>query len=404
MLNSNSQEQPIRNNPHGPSQFRWLPSGPEGLEAMLQAIDGASKVIQFEMYIFTPGPLGERFRDALVQARLRGVRVQVLIDAFGSIGLPISFWHPLIQLGGEFRWFNSFHAAERYGRRNHRKLLVADNQRAIVGGFNVDEVYKGDGVSAGWSDLGLEIQGPLALALAESFTTLFKNADSPPPVFPTFRKSPATTARGDNWTLLLTEPGRGNRAFKQSLIRDLSRSHSVRIICAYFVPTWRLRRALMRTARRGGRVQLILAGRTDVEVSRLASRSLYSKLMRAGVEIYEYQPQILHTKLLIVDHVVYAGSSNLDIRSLNINQELMIRITDEEMVVQAQAIFDRDLLHSRKVNPTTWRASRSIFMRFLERVAHFLISRIDPHITSLRWRNRAREALEKRGRREAMKK
>jgi len=396
MLKSNLQEQNRGPSLPDGSVFRWLPTGALGLEAMLAAIAGAARSVQFEMYIFDPGPLGERFHEALVAARKRGVRVQVLLDAFGSMGLASHFWNRLMQLGGEVRWFNAFRASERYGRRNHRKLLVVDSERAIVGGFNVGEEYNGDGVSGGWRDLGLEILGPLAAALEESFAELFTKVDPPACVFPRFRKTPETAVHGCHWTLLLSDPGRGHRAFKRALLHDLARARRVQIICAYFVPTWRLRRALMRVARRGGRVQLILAGRSDIEVSRLASHSLYAKLLRAGVEIYEYQPQILHAKLFLIDHVVYAGSANLDARSLNINHELMIRIADEKTAVKARAIFEGDLAHCRSIDAKQWRTSRHLFTRFLEQAAYFLVARLDPHITSLRWRARAREVLEKR--------
>jgi len=400
MLKLNLQESKTSHpSPPDATTFRWLPTGEEGLEAMLEAIAGATHSLQLETYIFMPDSLGMRFREALVQARRRGVRVQVLIDAFGSLGLPANFWHPLVQLGGEFRWFNSFRAAERYGHRNHRKLLVADSRLAIVGGFNVGEAYYGDGVTRGWRDLGLQMQGPLAAALEESFSDLFEKAAEPPPAFPHFLPTADTAIHGGPWTLLLSEPGLGRRAFKRALLHDLSRARDVRIICAYFVPNWRLRRALIRTARRGGRVQLILAGRTDIEVSRLASRSLYAKLLRAGVEICEYQPQILHTKLLIIDHLVYAGSANLDTRSLSLNHELMIRIDNEETAAQARAIFEADRTRSLPINPQTWRASRSFFTRLLEKLAYWLVARIDPHITSLRWRARAHRALEKQRKR-----
>jgi len=399
MLKLNPQEHPNSTPPLDATTFRWLSTGEEGLDAMLEAIAGATVSLQLETYIFAPGLLGLRFREALIQARRRGVRVQVLLDAFGSLGLPTNFWNPLLQLGGEFRWFNSFRAAERYGHRNHRKLLVADSLLAIVGGFNVGEDYYGDGVARGWRDLGLQIKGPLVAALEESFFHLFEKAADPPPAFPPFHPTTDTAIRGCSWTLLLSEPGLGRRAFKRALLHDLSRARDVRIICAYFVPTWRLRRALIRTAQRGGRVQLILAGRSDIEVSRLASRSLYAKLLRAGVEICEYQPQILHAKLLIIDHVVYAGSANLDARSLNINHELMIRIDNEKTAGQARAIFEDDLTRSRPIDPQTWRASRSFFTRLLEKIAYFLLVRIDPLLISLRWRNRAQHALEKQRKR-----
>lgn len=362
---------------------------------MLELIAGAVRTVCFEMYIFSPGPLAERFREAFIAARRRGVRVQVLLDAFGSMGLPSNFWNPFIQLGGEMRWFNPFRASERYGRRNHRKLLVVDGEEAIVGGFNVGASYHGDGIHHGWRDLGLHVRGPLATALDTSFFNLFAKAGEPPRrlQYRSLSHRPETTVTGSPWMLLLSEPGRGHRAFKRSLLHDLSQARDVCIISAYFIPTWRLRRALMRVARRGGRVQLILAGQSDVEAVRLASRSLYAKLMSAGVEIYEYQPQILHAKLVVIDHIVYAGSANLDARSLNINHELMIRIDDPATAGEARRIFESDLAHCRFIVPEKWKASRHFLTRLLERAAYFLVARIDPHITSLFWRTRAREAL-----------
>ena len=386
------------------SDFRWLPTGAEALEAMLTAIAEARRSVCFEMYIFTPGALGNRFREALVEARRRGVRVQVLIDAFGSLGLPSNFWAPLTDIGGEFRWFNGLRTASRYGRRNHRKLLVVDRERAIVGGFNVSEEYYGDGVAKGWRDLGLEIHGPLATALEMSFDQPIAIPPAQPLLRPNFASKSDTTLHGANWTLLLSKPGwGGHRALKGALIKELARARDVRIVCAYFVPTWRLRRALMKVARRGGRVQLILAGHSDLEVSRLAGHSLYAKLLHAGVEIYEYQPQILHAKLFLIDHIVYAGSANLDTRSLNINHELTVRIADSKTAAQAGALFEGDLAHCRRIDPQSWRASRSFLIKLFEQAAYFLMVHIDPHITSLRWRRRARKALEKRARRDAKK-
>ena len=376
--------------------FQWLPTGAEGLDAMLALIGGAVRTICFEMYIFSPGDLAERFRRELIAARERGVRVQVLLDAFGSLSLPKHFWKPLIRLGGELRWFNCFHAAGRYGRRNHRKLLVVDGERAVVGGFNVAREYYGDGVAKGWRDLGLQMAGPVAAALEASFAEMFARAEEPclRRRLHRLRHRLETAVVGEPWTLLLSEPGRGHRAFKRSLFADLVEAREVQIISAYFVPTWRLRWALMRVARRGGRVQLILAGHSDVEAARLASRSLYSKLMSAGVEIYEYQPQILHAKLVIIDGAAYAGSANLDARSLNINHELTVRVKDPAVAAQAREIFRHDLGLCRRIDPEKWKTSRGLLARIIDKAAYFLVVRIDPHVTSHFWR--AKEALRKK--------
>jgi cardiolipin synthase len=378
-----------------PSVYSWLKTGADGLEAMLAAIAAAESTVRLETYIFVDGPIGRRFLETLIAARKRGVRVQVLIDALGSITLSSAFWAPLQQIGGEFRWFNTFNAGEHYGCRDHRKLLVIDGTHAIIGGFNIGEEYHGDGVTEGWRDLGMEVRGELATALADTFDEMFAQAASRPRPFPQLRRSLDTIVRGNSWILLLSGPGRGHRALKRTLVRDLARAERVQIICAYFVPTWKLRRALMRVARRGGQVQLILSGKSDVTAAQFASRSLYAKLMRAGVEIYEYQPQILHAKLFIVDDAAYVGSANLDARSLNINFELLARVSDCTAAAEARQVFENDLKHCRRIDPETWHASRGLWTRMLERISYWVLARIDPYLTSIRWQKRTREALEK---------
>jgi len=122
------------------------------------------------------------------------------------------------------------------------------------------------------------------------------------------------------------------------------------------------------------------------------------------VEIYEYQPQILHAKLVVIDGMAYAGSANLDARSLNINYELMIRVDNAQTAAEARGIFEADLAHSQAIDPQRWKASRNWLTRLLEKAAYFLVARIDPHITSLRWRTRANEAWKKKRKRAGRKK
>jgi cardiolipin synthase len=144
---------------------------------------------------------------------------------------------------------------------------------------------------------------------------------------------------------------------------------------------------LVRVARRGGRVQLILAGKSDVLVSQLAGRSLYRRLMKAGVEIYEYQPQILHAKLILSDGAVYAGSSNLDIRSLNLNYELTLRLENEAAVVEAREVFERLLKHSQRIELHQWRKSQTFWQRWENHWAYFLLTRIDPLVALRQFRS-----------------
>jgi len=349
---------------------------------MQAAILAARESVRLETYTFAPSPLAERFREALLTVRRSGARVQVLVDALGSRELPDSFWARLREAGGECRWFNPL-SLERFAYRDHRKVLVCDERVAFVGGFNIASEYDGDGVARGWRDLGLQITGPLATELAENFDAMFARAEFRHRRLQSFRPARDQVRSGQDWRLLLSGPGWRHGEIKRSLARDLVPARGVQIIAAYFLPTWRLRKELMRVARRGGRVQLILAGRSDVRLSQLASRRLYRRFLRAGVEIYEYQPQVLHAKLFIVDGVVYVGSSNLDARSLQINYELVVRLAYPKLTEEARTLFGQILEHCRRIDPVAWRRARTVLSKLQERWAYFLLARLDPLIA--RW-------------------
>ena len=170
------------------------------------------------------------------------------------------------------------------------------------------------------------------------------------------------------------------RALKQSLAHDFSNADSIQIMSAYFLPNLRLLRELKRAARRGARVQLILAGKSDVWLMRVATRGLYPSLLRAGVEIYEYEPQILHAKMVVADDVVYAGSANLDARSLSINYEVLARIPNPELAAEARGIFAADLKHCRRIDRKSYRRHRKPWQGILERWAFFILARVDPYL------------------------
>ena len=368
--------------------LQWLCTGQEIFPGMLAAIGAARQSILLETYIYADGQLGRQFLAALQAAAQRGVRVRVLVDAAGSWFLPDNFFNLLVAAGAEVRRFNPLHLW-RFGVRDHRKLLVCDESTVFIGGFNLADEYDGDGVTRGWCDLGVRLENPtLARALADSFADLFALAD--------FHRNPLLRLRAfkgkrkfqksATGELLSIRPGRGASPFQTALYHDLAGARDVRIVSAYFLPTRRLRRDLLRVVRRGGRVQLLLAGKSDVLVSQMAARSLYQRLLKAGVEIYEYQPQILHAKLILADGVVYVGSSNLDIRSLNLNYELMLRFADKTVATEAREIFERALKHSRKIELPAWRKTLTWWQRWQNRWAHFLLARIDPFVALRQFR------------------
>lgn len=347
---------------------------------MLDAIAAARESVRMESYIFNTGQPGDDFRESLVNAARRGVKVWLLVDALGSMETPDSYWDALRDAGGTFAWFNPL-ALDRLAFRNHRKLLICDESVAFIGGFNIAQEYTGDGVHRGWRDLGMELRGTLVQELVKSFHDMLDRADFLHPRLQRLRR-PLTKRHAEvaSASLFQSSPGRGRNPMKGALHRDLRAGRDVRILAAYFLPTLRLRRALHTISRRGGRVQLILPGPCDVPLSQLAAHSLYPGLFRAGIEVHEYQPQILHAKLIVIDDIVYVGSANLDTRSLHINYELLVRINEPALAAEARAIFDGDLAHCRRVQPRIWRRARTFWTRLRQRWAHFILATVDPFV------------------------
>lgn len=371
--------------PQPNTQFEWMETGAQALAEMLSCITQARESVRLEMYIFHPSDTAEKFRIALIDAAQRRIRVRVMIDALGSMSLPDGFWNSLRAAGGEVRRFNPL-KLNRLGFRDHRKMLVCDDKVAFVGGFNVGTEYEGDGINCGWCDVGIRLEGRLAHALANAFDELFANADFRFRPFRKFRRSRRTkTVRYPEGRLLLSGPGRNNPV-KKSLRIDLKTAHQVQIICAYFLPTWRLRRLLTRLARRGAKVQIILPSKTDVPLSLMAARSCYKRLLSAGVEIYEYQPQILHAKMMLIDDTVYVGSANLDARSLHINYELLLRLPNTELATRGREIFNAKLKYCQRIEYQTWKKSRTIWERIKARFAYLILARLDVTVARYQWR------------------
>ncbi len=364
--------------PKTSNKLAWIITGHEMFESMVEHIREARTSIRLEMYIFEDSIPGRAVMEELILAAERGVDVRVLLDAWGSASLPTSFWDHLTRLGGRFRWFNPI-SLRSLGLRNHRKLLVVDEKFSIIGGFNIANEYIGDGVLHGWRDLGLRIDGPLSEDLSESFDSLFAVGDVALLPFSRLRKSELRKKiqRGND-SLLLSAPGRGRGEFERALTLDFHAASEISIVAAYFLPPPRVRWALHRAVARGARVRIILPGKSDVPVSQLASRSYYQALMRAGIELFEYQPQILHAKLVVADDVVYVGSANLDRRSFRINFELTVRCQDSKLAAQARHIFQDIGSHSSPIDPVAWPKSRGFFDKLKESWSHLLLARIDP--------------------------
>ncbi|HYE31327.1 MAG TPA: phospholipase D-like domain-containing protein [Methylomirabilota bacterium] len=363
--------------------FRWLETVDEAFEVMLAAVERAQRTIRLEVYIYRASPIGEAFRDAFIRALRRGVKVWVLVDALGSVSLSDKFWEPFIEAGGEMRWFNPL-KLRRLGFRDHRKMLVIDEEIGFVGGYNIAPEYQGDGVSKGWHDLGLKVPAELAQPLAASFDRQFRLADVRFRRFMRLRRSDVrqqvTTSEGE---LFINGPGRGPNLMINSIKNDLNSSRRIWIISAYFLPPRHLRRSLVRLARQGRDVRILLPGKSDVALSQYAARFLYHGLLRAGVKIYEYEPQILHTKMFLFDNAVYVGSANMDKRSLYMNYELLVRVQKPGLLTDAAVFFTDALERSKPVALHDWHRARSFWSKLREQWSYFVLSKLDPYVSEL---------------------
>ena len=359
---------------NGP-QAQWLPNGEIAFQRMLAAIDAAKESVRLEMYIFAAGVPGDLFRAVLAAAAKRGVRVEVLVDGFGSRSLPADYWKPVRAAGGDVRVFNPL-SLNRWVIRDHRKLLLVDDRIAFVGGFNIAPEYAGDGVTRGWCDFGVELHGEVAAAFGASFQVLLAHHDYRFPRLGRWRRTRQRRAMHDHTReqVLATGPGLGRNVFHRRLLHDLGRARDVEIVSGYFVPGYRLRRALRLVVRRGGTARLLLAGRSDVPLAQRAGRAFYGGLQRGGVAIDEYLPQVLHAKLAIVDDAVFVGSSNLDARSLTINYEVMVRIEDRALAASGRALIAAARQHAR---PVARRRRVGLLLRLREWWARFLLTRVD---------------------------
>jgi len=360
----------------------WLGDGDQAFRALFDTIASARKSLRLETYILSEAAPGDAVREALGAAARRGVDVRLMVDGIGSIELPDRALEETVAAGVACRVFNPV-SKGRLLVRNHRKLVVADDRVALVGGFNVAPEYLGDGVTRGWCDVGIRIEGPAVPALASGFDHLWSLADTCPARFVRLRRRDRSSLEtGDpTMTVLESVPGRGRAAFLGALSKDLETAREMEFAVAYFLPGLGLRRLLARRSRSGARVRLLVPGITDVAMSRRAARFLYGGLLRAGVEILEYRPQVLHAKLYRLDDIVYVGSSNLDTRSLHLNHEIMVRIQRPEVAEMARVWMSEAFGRSDRLDARSWNRSRGRWERLQEAWAHFVLARLDPYLT-----------------------
>jgi cardiolipin synthase len=361
------------------NRIELIEGGEERLRALLDLISRAEHSVRVLFYMFNADWAGALVRDALVEAARRGVAVKLLVDGFGSTAQP-KFFAKLTECGGETCVFNPSYGA-RYLVRNHQKLAVADERLAIIGGANIDDSYLSDEGPRHWRDLWVSVEGPCVSCAAEYFDALFRWSNRKHARLKSLRRMVGHYSqwRGPvQWKF--SGPLSMKNSWWRSIGRDINRGRSLEMIFAYFAPPGAMIRRIGKLGRRG-RARIITSARSDNNATIAAARHSYSRLLRRHVQMYEYGPAKLHTKLAMVDDIVYVGSSNFDYRSLYINLEVMLRVKDAAFAALVRTYFDNEAAASRWISPALHKKRANPWRRIKWAISHFLVNIIDYTVT-----------------------
>jgi cardiolipin synthase len=361
------------------NRLTLLPDGPGRLNALISLIDGAKRSVRLLYYIYSQDQAGTLVYEAMERALDRGAQVSLLVDGFGLKAAENYFW-PLVAKGLVFCKFHPTFG-RRYLIRNHQKMALADDRVVLVGGFNVEDSYFGTVEDGAWRDLGLLVEGPAAARLAPYYDKLMGWALTKGARIRDLNRLIHLYSENHGvlqWTL--GGPTRGLSPWATATSRDLLSSRDVEMIAAYFAPTWAMLRRIGRIGQKG-RARIITAAKSDNHATIAAARYTYKNLLRRGVEIFEYLPTKLHTKLVVLDDIVHIGSSNFDIRSLYLNLEMMLRVDDPDFAMMMRCYFEQELGSSEQITPVLNRKRSGWWTRLIQALSFFLVTTADYTVT-----------------------
>jgi len=357
----------------GGNRVDILLNGEEIFPALLEAIRGARQTITYAQYYWEDGPVARDLAEALAERCRAGVGVNVLLDAFGALGMPdehralleragchVVFFRPL----GPFGWPRANH-------RNHRRILVVDGRVGFTGGSGVSRKWMGNGRTPGhWRDTDVRVEGPVVEYLQGAFAENWLEATGMVLGGEAYFPRPQPRAGDAYAQVVRSSPAGGGYALYTTFLLAISAARrSILITNPYFVPDAPMADALVAAVRRGVRVAVLVPGRIDHNLVRQVSRGAFGRMLRAGVEIYEYRAALLHAKTMVVDGVwATVGSANLDNRSFALNDELNLVVYSPAVARRLEAVFAEDCRYADRLDYRRWRR-RGLVDRMLELLA-----------------------------------
>jgi cardiolipin synthase len=355
-------------------------NGCEIFPAMLEAIASARRTITFETFIYWSGGIGERFSAALADRAGAGVEVSVLLDWVGSLKMDPALLDRMRAAGVDIRHFRPlrWYNLGRMNNRTHRKLLVVDGRIGFTGGVGIADHWDGDaGDPEHWRDMHFRVEGPVVAQVQAAFndnwirsTGTVLHGDG---YFPALEPAGETPAQ-----MFIASPSGGSESMRLMYLMSIAAAaESIDLQAAYFVPDAMINLALREARRRGVRIRVVVPGEhIDSDAVRHASKSQWGELLEAGIEIAEYQPTMIHNKLLVVDgELVSVGSTNFDVRSFELNEEASLNVYSRPFAARMTEVFEADLARARPYTLADWRG-RPLRERIVESIIQPLRSQL----------------------------
>lgn len=360
----------------GGNRVTPLRNGEQIFPAMLDAIAHARRTITLETYIYWSGAVGQRFTDALAERARAGVQIHVLIDWLGSTKIDHGFLKEMNDAGVHVRNYHPVNFTDprsfrQIDHRTHRKVLVVDGKIGFTGGVGIADEWLGNADSPKhWRDNHYRVEGPIVAELQAVFLDNWMQTTGQ--VLQSGDYFPELPKAGDERAQVFKSSFQGGSESMQLmfLLSIAAAAKDVRIESAYFVPDGSSVAALIAAKRRGVRVQIVVPGsKIDEKIVRRASRATWGPMLKAGIEIYEYQPTMNHCKQMIIDGLwVSIGSSNFDNRSFRLNDEANLNVLDSKFAVEEEKAFDADRGRCHRVTYKEW-AHRPLMEKITEHTA-----------------------------------
>ncbi|HEY2331218.1 MAG TPA: phospholipase D-like domain-containing protein [Acidimicrobiales bacterium] len=356
------------------NQIDVLRNGDEIFPALFDAIDGAEHTVDLLTFVYWQGEVGTHLAESLAKRARDGVRVRVLLDAYGARPIDPAAIRTMEDNGVRLRWFRPLHHLRplQVNHRTHRKVAIIDEAVAFTGGVGIADVWQGDARNENeWRDTHFRIRGPAVDGLRAAFLDnwietdafLFEDGIDRFPGQPQSGRSVAQCIRG------ASETGRSDMATLFRTLIQLAETR-IRISTAYFVPDTDIRLRLCDAAARGVAVEILLPGpHADKRFVQLAGESRYARLLECGIRIWTFQPSMMHAKVMTLDgYIANIGSANLNSRSTDLDEEVNLVVMDESLVATLDRHFDEDLARSQEIQASRW-DERSVLQRTYERVS-----------------------------------